>query len=39
MKANHQVNIVKIDTILPHTNADNLEIIKVGEYQVVSRKG
>jgi tRNA-binding EMAP/Myf-like protein len=38
-KANHQVNIVRIAEVKEHTNADSLEIIPVGEYQVVSRKG
>lgn len=38
-KANHQANIVRIKEILPHTNADTLEIIPIGEYQVVSKKG
>lgn len=38
-KANHQANIVRIEEILPHTNADTLELIKIGGYQVVSKKG
>jgi tRNA-binding EMAP/Myf-like protein len=38
-KANHQVNIVRVKEILPHNNADSLEIIPIGEYQVVSRIG
>jgi hypothetical protein len=38
-KANHQANIVRIAEILPHTNADTLEIIPVGEYQVVTKTG
>ena len=38
-KANHQANIVRIETIKEHTNADTLEIIVIGEYQVVSKKG
>lgn len=40
-KANHQANIVQIKAtdIKPHTNADNLELIMVGDYQVVTRKG
>lgn len=38
IKANHQANIVRITEIKEHTNADNLEIIPIGEYQVVSRK-
>lgn len=36
----HQAPIVRINEILPHTNADKLEIIKpTGDYQVVVRKG
>lgn len=35
----HQVNVVKVEEVLPHGNADSLEIIPVGGYQVVSRKG
>jgi hypothetical protein len=38
-KANHQVNVVRVENILPHTNADNLELILVGGYQCVVRKG
>src|SRR5271165_1870096 len=38
-KANHQTNIVRISEIVPHTNADSLEIIKLGEFQCVSRIG
>jgi hypothetical protein len=40
-KANHQANIVKIEMILPHPDPEtvNLEIIPIGEYQVVVRKG
>jgi len=38
-KANHQANIVRIAEIKEHTNADTLEIIPIGEYQVVSKKG
>jgi len=38
-KANHQANIVRITEIKTHTNADTLEIIPIGEYQVVSKKG
>lgn len=39
IKANHQANIVRITDIQPHTNADNLEVIHLGGYQVVVRKG
>lgn len=38
-KANHQANIVRITQIEKHPNADTLEIIKLGEYQVVSKIG
>ena len=38
-KANHQANIVRVAEIKPHTNADTLQIIPIGEYQVVSKKG
>jgi hypothetical protein len=38
-KANHQVKIVRVTEILTHGNADSLEILPIGEYQVVSRKG
>jgi hypothetical protein len=38
-KANHQANIVRVTEIKTHTNADTLEIIPIGEYQVVSKKG
>lgn len=38
-KANHQANIVRISQIEKHPNADTLEIIKIGEYQVVSKIG
>jgi hypothetical protein len=35
MKANHQVNVVRIAEILPHANADSLGLVMVGGYQVV----
>lgn len=38
-KANHQANIVCIGEILPHPNADKLEITKVEGYQIVVGKG
>lgn len=38
MKSNHQVNVVRIGEILPHPNADKLEITMVGGYQVVIGK-
>lgn len=38
-KANHQANVVRIENILPHMNADSLALILVGGYQCVVRKG
>ncbi len=38
-KSNHQANIVRITELLPHTNADTLELIHIGDYQVVVKKG
>ena len=38
-KANHQANIVTVRELLPHNNADTLEIIPLQEYQVVVKKG
>jgi hypothetical protein len=40
-KSNHQANIVKIDEIIPHPDPDttSLELIVIGGYQVVVRKG
>lgn len=38
-KSNHRVNVVRINETLPHTNADTLELIHIGEYQVVVKKG
>ena len=31
----HRVNIVRIDEVLPHPNADTLGIVYIGGYQVV----
>ena len=39
MSNTHEVNIVRIGEILPHPNADKLEITMVGGYQVVIGKG
>lgn len=39
MKTNHQVNIIRINGVLPHWNADALELIHIGGYQVVVKKG
>lgn len=33
------VRVVTIDEVLPHPNADKLEIVKVGGWQIVSGKG
>lgn len=35
----HQVNVVRIEQVLPHPNADKLEIIPVEGYQAISAKG
>ncbi len=37
--AHHKVPVIQITEILPHTNADKLEIIKVKGYQCVTQKG
>lgn len=34
----HRVNVVKIEEILPHPNADTLGIVYIGGYQVVVKK-
>lgn len=41
MKANHRADVVRIKGILPHPDPEttNLELILIGEYQVVVRKG
>lgn len=33
------VNVVRIDQVIPHPNADKLEIVRVGGWQIVSGKG
>ena len=38
-KANHQAKIVKIEALLPHTNADSLSLVQIDGFQVVVRKG
>lgn len=38
-KANHRVDVVRVGPILPHPNADKLELTMVGGYQVVTGKG
>lgn len=35
----HRVEVVKIDEIVPHSNADRLEIAKISGWQVVTGKG
>lgn len=35
----HSVNVIKIETVLPHENAERLEIVPVGGWQAVVRKG
>lgn len=35
----HQTPVVRITEVLPHSNADKLEIIPVGGYQAISVKG
>lgn len=35
----HQVHIIQIDSVLPHDNADKLEIVPVNGWSVVVRKG
>jgi hypothetical protein len=38
MPEHHKVNVVRIDEILPHPNADTLGIVYIGGYQVVVKK-
>lgn len=38
-KSNHRANVVRIDEILPHNNADSLSLVHIGGYQAVIRKG
>lgn len=35
----HSVNIIEIDRVLPHSNAERLEIVPVGGWQAVVKKG
>ena len=39
MSDTHEANVVRVGEILPHPNADKLEITHVGGYQVVVGKG
>lgn len=39
MSDTHEVNIVRVGPILPHPNADKLQLTMVGGYQVVIGKG
>lgn len=34
----HEVKVVRIESIQPHTNSDNLEIVQIWGYQVVVRR-
>lgn len=38
-KAHHQINVVRIEQVLTHPNADKLEIIPIEGYQAVVGKG
>jgi tRNA-binding EMAP/Myf-like protein len=38
-KSNHRANVVRITEILPHSNADKLELIHIDGYQCVVGKG
>jgi len=38
MNSNHRVNVIRIDEIHPHTNADTLGIVYIGGYQCVIKK-
>jgi len=35
----HAVNIIEIREVLPHTNAERLELVPVGQWQAVVKKG
>lgn len=35
----HEVKVVRIEQVLPHPNADKLELIPIGGYQAISAKG
>jgi RNA ligase (TIGR02306 family) len=35
----HTVDVIKIEEITPHNNADNLEIVKIWGYECIVRKG
>lgn len=35
IKSNHQVKVIRIVEVMPHTNADSLGIVLIGGYQVV----
>lgn len=39
VKANHRVDVIRIEEVFPHPNADRLEIIVVLGYQCVTGKG
>lgn len=35
----HEVKVIKVDNVIPHPNADRLELVKVWDYTCVVRKG
>lgn len=39
MSTTHEVKVIRVGEVLPHPNADRLEIVHVGGYQVVIGKG
>jgi tRNA-binding EMAP/Myf-like protein len=38
-KSNHQANVVRVNDVFPHPNADRLELLNINGYQVVSGIG
>jgi hypothetical protein len=38
VNSNHRVNVIRIDAIHPHTNADTLGLVFIGGYQCVVKK-
>lgn len=34
----HEVKVVKIETVLPHNDSDNLELVQIWDYQVVVKR-
>lgn len=39
MKEHHRVDVIRIEQVLPHSNADKLEIVPIQGYQAVVGKG